>query len=55
MRWQTNGELDPGDLIELVCHLRHVECDKHGDELSRLGEKHVESSQPEFLNHPQAA
>ena len=31
MQWQTNGELDQGDLIELVCHLRNVECDQHSD------------------------
>ncbi len=42
MQWQTNGELDQGDLVELVCHLRNVECDLHSDELSRLGQKHIE-------------
>ena len=46
MQWQTNGELDQGDLIELVCHLRNVECDQHSDELSRLGQKSIEHSKP---------
>jgi len=46
MQWQSNGELDQGDLIELVCHLRNVECDQHSDELSRLGQKHTEDSKP---------
>ena len=45
MQWQTNGELDQGDLIELVCHLRNVECDQHSDELLRLGQKSAEDSQ----------
>ncbi len=45
MQWQTNGELDQGDLVELVCHLRNVECDQHSDELSRLGQKHIEDSE----------
>jgi hypothetical protein len=45
MQWQTNGELDQGDLIELVCHLRNVECQQHSDELSRLGQKHTELTQ----------
>ena len=48
MQWQTNGELDQGDLIELVCHLRNVECDQHSDELSRLGQKSIEHSQTFF-------
>ena len=45
MQWQTNGELDQGDLIELVYHLRNVECKQHSDELSRLGQRHTENIQ----------
>ena len=45
MQWQTNGELDQGDLIELVCHLRNVECEQHRDELSRLGQRRSEDIQ----------
>ena len=48
MQWQTNGELDQGDLIELVCHLRNVECDQHSVELSRLGQKSIEDSQTDL-------
>ena len=55
MQWQTNGELDRGDLIELVCHLRNVECDQHSDELSRLGQKHKENSQIGTPTNQQAA
>ena len=55
MQWQTNGELDQGDLIELVCHLRKVECDQHSDELSRLGKKHTGESQTEITAQKQAS
>ena len=55
MQWQTNGELDHGDLIELVCHLRNVECGQHSDELSRLGQKHIEDSETGLKEHKQAA
>ena len=55
MRWQTNGELDQGDLIELVCHLRNVECDQHSDELSRLGQRHTEDNQTCKITQKQAA
>jgi len=55
MRWQTNGELDQGDLIELVCHLRNVECDQHSDELSRLGQRHTEDIQTGKIPKKQAA
>ena len=55
MQWQTNGELDQGDLIELVCHLRNVECDQHSAELSRLGQKHKGSSQPGTATNQQVA
>ena len=55
MQWQTNGELDQGDLIELVCHLRNVECEQHGDELSRLGQKHTELIQIAKTMQKQAA
>ena len=55
MQWQTNGELDQGDLIELVCHLRNVECDQHSDELSRLGQKHIEDSETGIKEHKHAA
>ena len=54
MQWQTNGELDQGDLIELVCHLRNVECDQHSDELSRLGQKSIEHSQTDIKSQKQA-
>ena len=54
MQWQTNGELDQGDLIELVCHLRNVECDQHSDELSRLGQKLTEDSQINLTSQKQA-
>ena len=55
MQWQTNGELDQGDLIELVCHLRNVECDQHSVELSRLGKKSIEHSQTDIKSQKQAA
>ena len=55
MQWQTNGELDQGDLIELVCHLRNVESDQHSDELSRLGQKSIEHSQTDIKSQKQAA
>jgi hypothetical protein len=55
MQWQSNGELDQGDLIELVCHLRNVECDQHSDELSRLGQKRTEDSQTDLSTQKQAA
>ncbi|MDB4677556.1 hypothetical protein OAE71_00155 [Synechococcus sp. AH-551-A21] len=55
MQWQTNGELDQGDLIELVCHLRNVECDQHSDELSRLGQKSTEHSQTDINSQKQVA
>ena len=55
MQWQTNGELDQGDLIELVCHLRNVECDQHSDELSRLGQKSIEHSQTDIKSPKQVA
>ncbi len=55
MQWQTNGELDQGDLIELVCHLRNVECDQHSDELSRLGQKHNEVCETGIKDHEKAA
>ncbi|WP_186525754.1 hypothetical protein [Synechococcus sp. SYN20] len=55
MRWQTNGELNQGDLIELVCHLRNVECDQHSDELSRLGQSHTEDNQTGKIPQKQAA
>jgi hypothetical protein len=45
MQWQANGELDQADLIELVCHLRNVECDQHIKELSLLGQRHSENRQ----------
>jgi hypothetical protein len=55
MQWQTNGELDQGDLIELVCHLRNVECDQHSVELSRLGQKSIEDSQTDIKSQKHAA
>ena len=55
MQWQSNGELDQGDQIELVCHLRNVECDQHSDELSRLGQKRTEDSQTDLSTQKQAA
>ena len=55
MQWQTNGELDQGDLIELVCHLRNVESDQHSDELSRLGQKSTEHSQTDIKSQKQVA
>ena len=55
MQWQTNGELDQGDLIELVCHLRNVESDQHSDELSRLGQSHTEDNQTGKIPQKQAA
>ena len=55
MQWQTNGELDQGDFIELVWHLRNVECDQYRDELSRLGQKHKENSQISTPSNQQAA
>ena len=55
MQWQTNGELDQGDLIELVCHLRNVECDQHSDELSRLGQRSTEHSKTDIKSQKQAA
>ncbi|MGB4533171.1 MAG: hypothetical protein WBI13_04710 [Synechococcus sp.] len=55
MQWQTNGELDQGDLIELVCHLRNVECDQHSDELSRLGQRHTQDIQTGKITQKQAA
>ena len=55
MQWQTNGELDQGDLIELVCHLRKVECDQHNDELSRLGQRHTEDNRAGKITQKQAA
>ena len=55
MQWQTNGELDQGDLIELVCHLRNVECDQHSEELSRLGQRHKEDNQTGKISQKQAA
>ena len=55
MQWQTNGELDQGDLIELVCHLRNVECEQHRDELSRLGRRHSEDIQIGKVPQKQAA
>ena len=55
MQWQTNGELDQGDLIELVCHLSNVECDQHSDELSRLGQKSIEHSQTDIKSQKQVA
>ncbi len=55
MQWQTNGELDQGDLIELVCHLRNVECEQHSDELSRLGQRHTEGTQIAKTMQKQAA
>ena len=55
MQWQSNGELDQGDLIELVCHLRNVECDQHSDELSRLSQKRTEDSQTDLSKKKQAA
>ncbi|WP_413430459.1 hypothetical protein [Synechococcus sp. Cu2B8-bc1011] len=54
MQWQTNGELDQGDLSELVCHLRNVECDQHSEELSRLGQKLTEDSQTNLTSKKQA-
>ena len=55
MQWQTNGELDQGDLIELVCHLREAECGQHSDELSRLGQRHTEDSKTSMTMQKQPA
>ena len=55
MQWQSNGELDQGDLIELVCHLRNVESDQHSDELSRLGKSSTEHSQTDIKSPKQVA
>lgn len=40
MQWQANGELDRGDLFELLRTLRSVESPVHSNELWRLGSKH---------------
>jgi len=40
MQWQSNGELDQGDLFELVRRLRSVESPSHSNELWRLGSKY---------------
>ena len=55
MRWQSNGELDQGDLLELVCHLRNVECDQHSRELSRLGNQSIDQAQSPADYSEQAA
>jgi len=55
MQWQTNGELEQGDLIELVCHLRNVESEQHSHELSRLGQRHTETSQTGKITQKQVA
>jgi hypothetical protein len=39
LSWQENGELATQDLFQLLCRLRAVEPEAHGNELGRLGQK----------------